>query len=71
MNQILYERRCRCKEELLAITKKDISEERSQGKSVKYIGAYSLLSPDLESPLPDRTFQIKYEKNYLQLQNLY
>jgi hypothetical protein len=53
MNQILYERRCKCKEEF-SITKKRKSTNRSQGKPFLY--------PD-SNEITSKTFQIKYERN--------
>lgn len=53
MNQILYERRCKCKEEF-SITKKRKSTNRSQGKPLLY--------PD-SNEITSKTFQIKYERN--------
>nr|WPV76543.1 hypothetical chloroplast RF88 [Naviculales sp.] len=52
MNRILYERRCRCREELL-ITKKRRSSTRSEGKLLEY--------PEL-TEVTLQTFQLKYEK---------
>jgi hypothetical protein len=53
MNRILYEIRCKCKEEI-SVTKKRKSTNRSEGKSLIY--------PNLNE-LTSRTFQIKYEKS--------
>ena len=52
MNRILYELRCKCKEEFL-IAKKRKSITRSEGKPLQY--------PDLNE-ITSKTFQIKYEK---------
>ena len=52
MNQILYEFRCKCKEEF-SITKKRKPRNRSEGKPLQY--------PDLNE-ITSKTFQIKYEK---------
>jgi hypothetical protein len=57
----LYEFRCRCKEKL-SITKKRKSNNRSEGKPIKYISFDSLLFPGSEIPSTVKTFQIKYEK---------
>ena len=51
MNQILYELRCKCKEEF-SITKKRKLTTRSEGKPVHY--------PDFNE-ITSKTFQIKYE----------
>lgn len=51
MNRILYELRCKCKEEF-SITKKRKSSTRSEGKPLQY--------PDLDE-ITSKTFQIKYE----------
>jgi hypothetical protein len=52
MNRILYEIRCRCKEEF-SIKKKRKSTNRSEGKSLQYPSPDEIIS---------KTFQIKYEK---------
>ena len=52
MNRILYEVRCKCKEEI-SITKKRKSSNRSEGKPFSY--------PSLNE-ITFKTFQIKYEK---------
>lgn len=52
MNRILYEIRCKCKEEF-SITKKRKSSSRSEGKPFLY--------PNLNE-LTSKTFQIKYDK---------
>lgn len=52
MNQILYENRCKCNEEV-SITKKRKFSPRSEGKPFVY--------PD-PNELTSQTFQIKYEK---------
>lgn len=52
MNRILYEIRCKCKEEI-SITKKRKSSNRSEGKPFSY--------PSLNE-ITFKTFQIKYEK---------
>ena len=49
MNRILYDSRCRCKEEF-SITKKRKSNGRSEGKSLQY-----------PNEIMSKTFQIKYE----------
>ena len=51
MNQILYELRCKCKEEF-SITKKRKSITRSEGKPLQY--------PNIDE-ITSKTFQIKYE----------
>ena len=51
MNRILYELRCKCKEEF-SITKKRKLNTRSEGKPLQY--------PDLDE-ITSKTFQIKYE----------
>ncbi len=51
MNRILYELRCKCKEEF-SITKKRKSSTRSEGKPLQY--------PDL-TEVTSKTFQIKYD----------
>ena len=51
MSQILYEFRCKCKEEF-SITKKRKLRTRSEGKPLQY--------PDLDE-VTSKTFQIKYE----------
>ena len=51
MNRILYELRCKCKEES-SITKKRQLNTRSEGKPLQY--------PDLDE-ITSKTFQIKYE----------
>jgi hypothetical protein len=50
MNGILYESRCRCKEEIL-ITPKGKLSARSEGKPLQY-----------PNEMMSKTFQIKYEK---------
>ena len=52
MNRILYELRCKCKEEF-SITKKRKSSTRSEGKPLQY--------PDLNE-ITSKTFQIKYDQ---------
>ena len=52
MNRILYEIRCKCKEEI-SITKKRKSSTRSEGKPLPYPKRKEMTS---------KTFQIKYEK---------
>ena len=52
MNRILYEIRCKCKEEI-SVTKKRKSSNRSEGKPFLY--------PNLNE-LTSKTFQLKYEK---------
>jgi hypothetical protein len=52
MNQILYESRCRCKEEFSIIKKRKFSS-RSEGKPLQYPKPNEITS---------KTFQIKYEK---------
>ena len=52
MNRILYEIRCKCKEEI-SVTKKRKSTNRSEGKPFSYPSSTELTS---------KTFQIKYEK---------
>ena len=52
MNRILYESRCRCKEEF-SIIKKRKSNSRSEGKPLQYPKPNEITS---------KTFQIKYEK---------
>jgi hypothetical protein len=52
MNRILYEIRCKCKEEI-SITKKRKSSNRSEGKPFLYPNPNELTS---------KTFQIKYER---------
>jgi hypothetical protein len=61
MNQILYENRCKCNEEF-SITKKRKSTTRSEGN---HFNILNLMRSH------QKTFQIKYEKNYLPLQNLF
>ena len=51
MNRILYELRCKCKEEF-SITKKRKSSTRSEGKPLQY--------PDLNE-ITSKTFKIKYD----------
>jgi len=54
MNQILYERRCRCNEEV-SITKKLSSNKRSEGKPIPY--------PDPElNEITSKIFQIRYDR---------
>jgi hypothetical protein len=50
MNGILYESRCRCKEEILITPKRKLSA-RSEGKPLQY-----------PNEMMSKTFQIKYEK---------
>nr|YP_009028797.1 hypothetical protein [Asterionellopsis glacialis]AGH28344.1 hypothetical protein [Asterionellopsis glacialis] len=50
MNRILYDNRCRCKEEF-SITKKRKPSGRSEGKPLQY-----------PNEIMSKTFQIKYEK---------
>lgn len=52
MNRILYEIRCKCKEDI-SITKKRKSTNRTEGKPLVYPNSNELTS---------KTFQIKYEK---------
>jgi hypothetical protein len=52
MNRILYEIRCKCKEEI-SVTKKRKSTNRSEGKPLVYPNPNELTS---------KTFQIKYDK---------
>ena len=52
MNRILYDIRCKCREEI-AITKKRKTTNRSEGKPFLYPNSNELTS---------KTFQIKYEK---------
>ena len=52
MNRILYEIRCKCKEEI-SITKKRKSSNRSEGKPFLYPNPNEITS---------KTFQIKYDK---------
>jgi len=52
MNQILYENRCKCNEEI-SITRKRKSVTRSEGKPLQYPKPNEVTS---------KTFQIKYEK---------
>lgn len=52
MNQILYENRCRCNEEI-SITKKRKSVSRSEGKPLQYPKSNEITS---------KIFQIKYHK---------
>ena len=52
MNRILYDIRCKCREEI-AITKKRKTTSRSEGKPFLYPNSNELTS---------KTFQIKYEK---------
>ena len=52
MNRILYEIRCRCKEEI-SITKKRKASNRSEGKPFLYPNSNEITS---------KTFQIKYDK---------
>jgi hypothetical protein len=52
MNRILYEIRCKCKEEF-SITKKRKSSNRSEGKPFLY--------PN-QNEITSKTFQIKYER---------
>jgi hypothetical protein len=50
MNRILYENRCRCKEEISITPKRKLSA-RSEGKPLQY-----------PNEMMSKTFQIKYEK---------
>ena len=52
MNQVLYEKRCKCNEEI-AITKKRKVSSRSDGKPFLY---------PTQNEITVKTFQIKYEK---------
>lgn len=52
MNQILYQNRCKCNEEI-SVTKKRKSISRSEGKPIQYPESNEITS---------KTFQIKYEK---------
>ena len=52
MNQLLYEKRCRCKEEF-SVTKKRKTSTRSEGKPLPYPKSNEIKS---------KTFQIRYEK---------
>nr|YP_009059275.1 hypothetical protein [Eunotia naegelii]AHI51222.1 hypothetical protein [Eunotia naegelii] len=52
MNRILYESRCRCKEEF-SIIKKRKSSNRSEGKPLQY---------PTPNEITSKTFHIKYEK---------
>jgi len=52
MNQILYQNRCKCNEEIF-VTKKRKSISRSEGKPIQYPESNEITS---------KTFQIKYEK---------
>jgi len=52
MNRILYENRCRCKEDFLIVKKRKFST-RSEGKPFQYPKPNEITS---------KTFQIKYEK---------
>ena len=52
MNQILYENRCKCNEEISIIRKRKLTT-RSEGKPFQYPKPNEILS---------KTFQIKYEK---------
>ena len=52
MNQILYENRCRCNEEI-SITKKRKSVSRSEGKPLQYPKSNEITS---------KIFQIRYQK---------
>ncbi len=52
MNQILYENRCRCKEEISIIKKRKVST-RNEGKPLQYPKFNEIRS---------KTFQIKFEK---------
>ena len=52
MNRILYDIRCKCREEI-AVTKKRKTTNRSEGKPFLYPNSNELTS---------KTFQIKYEK---------
>jgi hypothetical protein len=52
MNQILYQNRCKCNEEI-SVTKPRKSISRSEGKPIQYPESNEITS---------KTFQIKYEK---------
>ena len=52
MNRILYEIRCRCKEEF-SVIKKRKANNRSEGKPLQYPNPNEIIS---------KTFQIKYKK---------
>ncbi len=52
MNQILYQNRCKCNEEI-SVTKKRKSISRSEGKPIQYPESNEITS---------KTFQIKYKK---------
>ena len=60
MNQIVYERRCRCKEEF-SITKKRKPPTQSEGRPLKYPYPQFEFDDDLDK-ISSKTFQIKYEK---------
>jgi len=60
MNQVLYNNRCKCNEEIL-VTKKRKSNNRSEGKPFLY--------PN-QTELTSKTFQIKYEKTLSSLAKL-
>lgn len=63
MNQILYEKRCRCKEKF-SILKKRSSTNRSEGKPLPYIKKPLYEMEEMEEIPPKiLTFQIKYEKD--------
>jgi hypothetical protein len=53
MNQILYENRCKCNEEV-SVAKKRRPLTRSRGKPLQY---------PMTNEVTSKTFQIKYEKN--------
>ena len=53
MNLILYENRCKCKEEF-SITKNRKKKIRSEGRSLRYLNSNKLFS---------KIFQISYKKN--------
>ena len=56
MNQILYEKRCRCNEKFSIANKRRAStSKRSEGKSMRY------LDPEVDE-VKSQIFQIKYEK---------
>ena len=55
MNQILFEKRCRCNEEI-SVVKKRKSLSRSEGKPLPYPKPNEIVS---------KTFQIRYYKKYL------
>jgi len=66
MNQILYEKRCRCNEKF-SIFKKRSSTNRSEGRPLPYIRKPLYESEEIDEiiyglPLKSFTFQIRYEK---------